>query len=197
MLNYPLQLNFKIAAFAPQIRVMDANENMVFYVKQKLFKLKEAVGVFADEAQTNKLFEINADRVIDFSARYSFTDNQGQSIGAVKRQGMRSLFKAHFDVFQDGSDAPALTIQETNPWTKFFDALFSQIPIVGMFSGYVFHPVYQVSRPDGSAVMTITKQPAFFEGKFQIDKQVDVDETEERRILLSILMMLLLERMRG
>lgn len=197
MLNYPLQLTFKIAAFAPQIRVTDASGNLVFYVKQKLFKLKEAVGVFADEAQTQKLYEINADRVIDFSARYSFTDTQGQSLGAVKRQGMKSLFKAHFDVFQDGSDQPALTIQETNPWTKFFDALFSQIPIVGMFSGYVFHPVYEVARPDGAAVMTLKKQPAFFEGKFTIEKQAEVSDDEERRIMLSVLMMLLLERMRG
>lgn len=198
MMNYPLQMSFKIVALAPQIRVTDASGQLQFYVKQKLFKLKEAVGVFADEAQTNKLFDINADRVIDFSAKYNFNDANGQPIGAVKRQGMKSLFKAHFDIFANGTDQPAMTIQETNPWTKFFDALFTQIPIAGMFSGYVFHPKYEIARTDGTAVMRLEKLPAFFEGKFQIDKVGEfTDEAEEKRILLSVLMMLLLERARG
>lgn len=37
----------------------------------KAFKLKEAITVFADEAQTRPLYHINAGRVIDFSATYT------------------------------------------------------------------------------------------------------------------------------
>ena len=84
-----------------------------------------------------------------------------------------------------------------NPWVKFFDALLSQIPLVGLFSGYFLHPVYQVARTDGTPLLTITKQAAFFEGKFKIEKNAEIEEREEIRIILSIIMMLLLERMRG
>jgi uncharacterized protein YxjI len=194
-LQYPLNLSFKIIAVAPQLSVRDANNNLIFYVKQKLFKLKEAVTVFGDEQQTQPLFAINADRMIDFSARYNFTDQQGISLGAVKRQGMRSLWKAHYNIL-DG-ETSVMNIQEENAWVKVMDGLFGEIPILGMFSGYVFNPAYLVSRPDGTVVMRMEKQPAFLEGKFKIEQKNTLNESEEKRALLSLMMMLLLERKRG
>ena len=47
-MNYPLDLSFKILAIAPQISVSDANGALVLYVKQKAFKLKEDVTIYAD-----------------------------------------------------------------------------------------------------------------------------------------------------
>ena len=46
-------------------------------------------------------------------------------------------------------------------------------------------------------MMRVKKQPAFFEGKFKIEKLAEMSEFEEMQILLSIMMMLLLERIRG
>jgi hypothetical protein len=43
----------------------------------------------------------------------------------------------------------------------------------------------------------LTKQPAFFEGKFGLDKLTEISQIEEQRALLSLLMMVLLERTRG
>jgi len=194
-LNYPLTLSFKIVALAPQISVTDAGGNLIAYVKQKLFKLKEAVTGFADREQLQPLFTLKADRVIDFSARYNFADRQGLVLGAVKRQGMRSIWKARYDILN--GESVAMTIQEENAWVKIIDGLFGEIPIVGMFSGYLFHPAYLVSRPNGSIVMRVEKQPAFFEGKFIIEQKEPLAEEEEKRALLSVIMMLLLERSRG
>lgn len=59
-MQYPLNLSFKIVAIAPQISITDANGELLFYVKQKLFKLKEAITVFADQAQTEPVFQISA-----------------------------------------------------------------------------------------------------------------------------------------
>jgi len=108
---------------------------------------------------------------------------------------MRSLWKARYEILNGAS--PAMTIQEANPWSKVLDALFCEIPIVGMFSGYVFHPEYVVARQDGSPVMRLKKEPAFFQGKFSIEKLAPLNEQEETRILLSLIMMVLLERRRG
>ncbi len=194
-LNYPLTLSFKIIALAPQLTVTDANGNLIVYVKQKLFKLKEAVTVFGDEQQSQPLFNLKADRVIDFSARYNFTDQQGISVGAVKRQGMRSLWKARYDILE--GETATMNIQEENGWVKVMDGLFGEIPILGIFSGYVFHPAYLVSHPDGGVVMRIEKQAAFFEGVFKIEKQNEMSVGDEKRVLLSLIMMVLLERGRG
>jgi hypothetical protein len=41
------------------------------------------------------------------------------------------------------------------------DSLFSEIPILGMFRGYAFHPEYLGTQEDGTAVMRLKKEPAF------------------------------------
>ena len=194
-MEYPLGLSFKILALAPQISVTDASGRLVFYVKQKAFKLKEEITVFADAQQTQPLYTINADRVLDFSARYHFADVGGMRLGSVKREGMRSLWKAHYAIFE--GEAAVMTIREESPWVKVLDGLFSGIPIVGMLSGYVFNPAFLVSRADGTVVMRLTKQPSFFESKFTIEKKDEMGKKEETRALLSLLMMILLERARG
>lgn len=195
-MEYPLELTFKMWAFAPQISVTDAKGALVFYVKQKAFRLKESVTVFADAQQSQPLYDINADRIIDFSAHYNFTDhNSGMPIGAVKRRGLRSIWKARYDIFE--GEASNLAISEKNPWVKVIDALFEQIPIVGLFSGYVFNPVYLVSRTEGAVVMRLEKKPTFLSRKFIIKKVDQLSDREETQSLLGLLMMILLERTRG
>jgi hypothetical protein len=89
-MGYPLQLSFKVIALSPQISITDATGRLLLYVKQKAFKLKEAVTVFADREQTVPLYAIAADRVLDFSAQYTITNAQGQVLGAVRRRGWSS-----------------------------------------------------------------------------------------------------------
>jgi uncharacterized protein YxjI len=195
-MNYPVSLTFKLLALASQIYIHDSGGNLLGYVKQKLLKLKEDINVYADEQQTQLLFNIKADRVLDFSAKYNFTDNRGKHIGAIKRQGMRSIWKANYEVY-DGNDNQALQIHEESAWVKVVDALIGEIPIVGMFSGYLFNPAYIVSRMDGTPVARVQKQPAFFEGKFVLDAKLQLSDDEEMRVLLGVLTMTLLERSRG
>ena len=194
-MEYPLQLSFKLLAIARQISVTDAHGQLVLYVKQKAFKLKEAVTVFADAAQARALYTIQADRILDISARYNFADATGNYLGSIKRQGMRSIWKAHYDVF-DG-ERLELTITEESAWTKVLDALVGEIPVVGMFTGYLFHPAYLVKRTNGAVVLRLEKRPALFEGKFTVTKHGDLAPREETRALLAIITTVLLERGRG
>jgi hypothetical protein len=169
---------------------------MLGYVKQKMFKLKEDIRVFTDESQTNEIFGIRADRVIDFSAKYNFTDASGNLYGSIRRQGMRSLWKAHYEIY-DERENPVMEIHEESAWVKVIDGVLGEIPVLGMFTGYLFNPAYLVARSGGAVVARLQKQPAFFEGKFQLTQQSPMDETEETRVLLSVLAMTMLERSRG
>ncbi|OLP17379.1 hypothetical protein BST81_16395 [Leptolyngbya sp. 'hensonii'] len=196
-MDYPLKLTFKLFSFAPQISVVDASGKPVFYVRQKLFKLKEDITLFADEQRQIPLYSIKADRIIDFSARYHFKDQNGNELGSVKRRGMRSLWTAHYDISPAHTETPAITIREENPWVKVADALFAEIPILGMFTGYVFNPKYLVARTDGTVVMRLEKVPAFLSRIFTIIQVNQMSEDEEKQAVLSLLMMLLLERNRG
>lgn len=195
-MNYPVDLTFKLLAIASQIYIRDANGSLLGYVKQKLLKLKEDINVFADESQTQHLFNIKADRILDFSANYRFTSANGQPIGSIRRRGMRSIFKAHYEI-SDASGNLVMEIHEENGWIKVVDALIGELPIVGMFTGYFFNPSYVVSDTNGTAVARVAKQPAFFEGKFQLSPLKTLAEQEEPLVLLSVLTMTLMERARG
>ncbi len=195
-MNYPLDLTFKLLALASQIYIRDASGNLLGYVKQKLFKLKEDINIFADENQTHLLYNIKAERVLDFSARYNFTDSGGQFVGSIRRKGMRSIWKAHYEI-SDAANRQVLQIHEESAWTKVLDALVGEIPLVGMFTGYLFNPAYIISRMDDSPVLLLKKQPAFFEGKFQLTPQSQIAPNEETLVLLGSLMLTLMERRRG
>lgn len=197
-LAFPLRLSFKLLAFAPQFYVQDVNGVAVAYVRQKLFKFKEAVTVYADDSQSAIRFQIQADRVIDFSAQYNFTDASGSPLGCIKQRGLRSLWKARFDVMDNG--LPIFEINEKSMLTRFLDGLFGQLPVIGLLSGYLFQPAYEVTRSGGESVMTLTKKPALFEGRFDIeltDASQAPTPRESHQLLLSLMMLVLLERSRG
>ncbi|PYQ56458.1 MAG: hypothetical protein DMF53_25450, partial [Acidobacteria bacterium] len=143
-LQYPLTLTFKIAALAPQISVTDGTGREILYVRQKLLKLRDKIKVFSDSSQSQELYEINADRVLDFSALFTFTDSQGRVVGSVQRQGMRSFWRATYDIQSPAGNL--YTIVEEQPWLKVIDYFVEEIPFVGMLSGYLFSPTYGLQR---------------------------------------------------
>lgn len=197
-LQFPLTLRMKLLAFAPQFFVQDANQKPVAYIKQKLFKLKEAINVFADETQKDVRYTIAADRIIDFSARYILKNETGLDLGAVKRHGMRSLWRAQYDVYDaQDSGRVVFTISEESVLTRFFDNIFSQIPLLGALSGYIFQPTYIVKRESGEEVMRLSKQPALWEGVFKMELLATLSNAEQESLMLSLFMTVLLERQSG
>jgi hypothetical protein len=67
-----------------------------------------------------------------------------------------------------------------------------------MLSGYVFHPAYRVTYAGTDArLLRVLKQPAFWEGRYLIQRAGSGGPEDERLAVLCILMMLLLERQRG
>lgn len=199
-MRFPLSLQFKILALAPQITVRDADGAVVFYVHQKLFKLKEQIKVYRDSSKSELAYGIAADRVLDFSAAYAFTDPAGRAAGSVKRSGMKSLWRAHY-VVSDPTGQPVLKIEEENPAVKLLDGLLGEIPIVGMATGYFLHPRYAVAdNATGQAVLRVTKRRSFLEARFEVTAEpgaAGLSDEVETAAVLSILTMALLERSRG
>ena len=195
--QYPLQLSFKILALASQATVTDAAGNTVLYTRQKMFKFREHVEIFTDKSRATRLADIHADKVIDWSARYSSTDAAGQPIGSVGRKGWRSIWRAHYETFNPGDNVSDFSIREENPGAKVMDSILGGIPVLGLLTGFLFHPKYLATRTSGQPVMRLTKQAAFFEGRFQIEKLGDLSPREELNLILSFMMLVLLERKRG
>jgi uncharacterized protein YxjI len=194
-MQYPLEMRFTLFSLSQQITVRDAAGSSILFVKQKMFRLKEKIEVFSDSSQSKKLFEINADRVIDFSANYHFTGADGTDWGAVRRRGMRSLWSAHYEVIENNQID--MVIQEEDPWKKVIESLLGEIPIVGFLFLYLLNPSYLIKMADGSNAFRIVKKPSVFERYFVIEKLTELDEDDELRALLSLIMMVILEKNRG
>lgn len=198
MFRFPLEFRFPIFTLASSIIVKDASGAEVCFVRQKMFRLREAITVYRDSSKTSTIGEIRADRIIDWSARYTFTDAGGQPFGAVGRRGARSLWSAHYDIFENaGSKVASIHIQEENPMAKVFDSLLGQIPILGILTAFLFHPRYAVKTADGRLLARVTKRAALLEGRFTLERLGEMTDEQELEVLLSCLMMLLLERQRG
>lgn len=195
-MQFPLQLTFKVTTLSNDFVATDATGNTIAYVRQKMLRLLEEVQVFNNESRSELNYTIRANRWLDFNSTYTFTNRMGYEVGRIVRKGWASLWKAHYEIFDEKQQSD-LIIREENPWAKVFDNMLGEIPLLGILSGYLFHPTYIVTRPNGTEVVRLTKQPSFWGRKFTVDKLSNFESGEEERIVLGLMMMILLERQRG
>jgi uncharacterized protein YxjI len=208
-LTYPLTLRFKLVAISNQFELRDGQHQLLGYVRQPWAKIREAVSVFSDTQQSQLLYTVKADRILDFGAKYAIANAHGQILGELKREAVKSFFKASYslaihrtspDGFGASSGVNSLaqySISETNPWVKVLDGLLSEIPVIGMLTNYFMHPRYAVKDASGRELLEIRKRPSFFERKFELQALEGLGRNDEKAMVLACLMMILLESKRG
>jgi hypothetical protein len=194
--TYPLTLTFKFLTISSYIRVVDATGQLVGYVKQRAFRLKEDVTIFADEAQAQPVYHIKADRMIDVGATYSISTADGRALGALRQCGMRTLWKATYDILDDAGSAVGL-IREQDAWVKVVDGLIGAIPFVGFVIQQWINPTYLVDGADGVTLLRMRKQPSLIERRFIVEQEAPLPPRLEALALPAVLMVVLLERGRG
>lgn len=195
-LNFPLKFTFKISTLSNDFIAEDATGTQVAYVRQKMFKLKEEVKVYNDESKSELITTIKANQWLDFSASYNFWDEDGNNYGKIGRKGWASLWKAHYEIY-DAVPNLNFTIREDNAWVKVMDGLLGEIPVLSFFTGYLFNPAYKVMDENGATVAMLKKEPSFWGRKFIVEKVGRIEEQEEERIVVGLMMLVLLERRRG
>jgi len=195
-LQFPIKFHFKISTLANDFTAKDANGKIVAFVSQKMFRLKEDISIYSDESRSKEIYKLKADTWLDFSAAYSMLDENSKEFGKVVRKGWRTIWKANYDLL-DQFNNRIYTIREENVWVKVMDSIFGGIPIIGMFTGYIFNPSYVVMNKQDKIMVRLSKMPSFFGRKFEINKLGNVDNEDDDRIMLGLMMMILLERRRG
>lgn len=195
-LQFPLNFKFKIGTLSNDFVASDATGATVAYVRQKMFKLKEDILIYSNESKSDTLFRIRADRWLDFSAAYSFTDREGKEMGKIVRKGWRSIWKTSYELIDQHQNIQ-YHVNEENAWVKVWDSLLGEVPLLGMFTGYFFNPAYLVTDLQGNVVAKIKKQASFFGRHFEVSKLQDIDQDDQERIMLGLMMMILLERRKG
>lgn len=163
--------------FGNAIRIFDAAKtNLLLYVKQKAFKLKEDITVYGDEQEQKALLKINARSVIDFSAAYDVTDAvTGQKLGAYRRKGMMSAMVMDSWEILDKNDAVIGRIQEDS-WI---------LALIRRYLANIIPQKFNFYLGDNTVIATARQTWNPFLPQMHIDFSADTSKKLDRRLGLA------------
>jgi uncharacterized protein YxjI len=167
--------------FGASFQIFDPHGQVVLYSKQRAFKLKEDIRIYADESQTEEVLSIKARSWLDFSAAYDVVDSvTGEKVGGLKRRGFKSMLKDEW-IFMDADDRDIGLIQEDN-------ALMALIRRFVPFGEFV--PQAYLGTIQGQRVCEFRQHFNPFILKISIDFSGDVQNVLDRRLGLAAAILL-------
>jgi len=99
-------LKRQVFALTGKLRFYDPQANLVLFVAQKMFRLREDIRVYSDESKTQELLLIKARNIVDWAAAYDVADPAtGQKVGVLRRKGWKSMLRDEWEVL-DVNDQP-------------------------------------------------------------------------------------------
>jgi uncharacterized protein YxjI len=91
-------------ALTGKFRFYDPAGRLVMFSEQKMFRLREDIRVYGDEAKSQEVLSIKARQILDFSAAYDVVDTgMNQKVGVLRRRGLRSILRDEWEVL-DAND---------------------------------------------------------------------------------------------
>ncbi len=159
-------------ALTGKFRIYDPQDNLLAYSEQKMFKLKEDIRVYADEAKQTELLVIKARQIMDFSAAYDVTDSAtGQKVGALRRKGLKSILRDEWEVL-DANDQPIASIHEDSMMLAMLRRLIA---------GSLVPQNYDMVS-NGSRLGDYKQRFNLFRYEMDVDLSMDTSRTIDRRI---------------
>lgn len=160
--------------FGVAFRIYDPSERLVFYSKQKALRLKEDIRLFTGEDMTREVLSIKARNILDFSATYDVVETAtGQKLGALKRQGFRSLLQDEWQIL-DPHDRELGIIREDSTALAVIRRF---IEMAAIFIPQTFHGTI-----GGRPVCIFKQQFNPFIGKIDMDFSADSGGLLDRRL---------------
>ncbi|SMB81673.1 LURP-one-related family protein [Deinococcus hopiensis] len=193
--HFPLKAAFRIVTLSPEVQVLDAHDQVLLQVKQKMLTLREDTTVFADAEKTRPLYRMKADRMSGFRAVHAVTRlADGQALGSVRAAGLRFLWRARYDVTDPAGNTLA-HVQEQNPWTKVVDALLDEVPLIGPLVAMFINPRYTVQDAQGRVFAMILKKRSFVARHFTLERlEANPPELSDELLALGLVQVIFLER---
>jgi uncharacterized protein YxjI len=100
------QLKRQVFALTGKLRFYAPDGTLVLFAEQKMFRLREDIRLYADEAKTQEVLLVKARQIIDWAAAYDVLDGAtGQKVGALRRKGWASMIRDEWEVL-DANDQP-------------------------------------------------------------------------------------------
>jgi len=163
--------------------VYDAHENLIFFCRQKGFKLKEDIRLYSDESKSQELLTLSARQVIDWGATYDIVDpNANETVGSLRRKAMKSMIRDEWLLFDPNGVEIGRTV---DPTFLVVDAPEVDGTVVLTAEGDAC-PEIDLGSATGSTVATGSILPQDDDttnaDKLTVDYQLDPERTLDRRL---------------
>ncbi|HEC69549.1 MAG TPA: hypothetical protein ENI31_04630 [Candidatus Omnitrophica bacterium] len=162
-------------------RIMTPEGKLLLYSRQKLFRLKEDIRVYADLERKREVLHIQARQIIDFAAAYDVIDSlTREKIGVLRRRGFSSIFRDKWEILT--SDESYLAKIEE-------DSLFK-----ATIRRWVFNLIPQTYYIVDSRERRLAEIKQFFNPfihKFFVDFSLDKEKVLDKRLGLAGVILLL------
>ena len=113
--------------------IEDGTGKPVGFCKQKILKLKEDIRIYNNESQTEELFRIKQENIMDCEGLFTVIDSQtNEKIGYIKRNWAKSIWKSSWEILDVNRNAIG-KIDENSAWWSFARDL---IPYIGLLIPY-------------------------------------------------------------
>ncbi len=100
-------------------RVTDGDGRLVALVRHPIMRLREQFQVFADEARTQPIANIQARQMIALNFTYDVTDPQtGAWLGTLRSRGLKSILRDTWDALDQGEQPIGLLEEEGLSWLR-------------------------------------------------------------------------------
>lgn len=163
-----------------KINIFDKDERPILFSKMKAFKLKEDIRIYGDESMQVELITIQARSVIDFSSTFDVVDvESGQKIGALRRKGVKSIFKDEWAILSP-NDSEIGLVKEDN----------ALLALLRRFLTNLIPQHYNVEM-NGTKVAEFKQNFNPFVQKLNLDFYADKDDKLDRRLGLAAAVLLI------
>jgi uncharacterized protein YxjI len=166
----------------------DEEGELVAFVQQKTFALKEDLRFYADEAKTTELFRLKARQRFDPTARYKVTDAEGAEIGEIAKAFKRSLARSTWRVYAPGGQEEMVWATERSLFRSLLRRLLSLaglIPIVGEVLELI--PIrYHFDFFAGERAIGHFERLFGLRDRYVLDLAADTEHVLDRRVAIAL-----------
>lgn len=156
-------------------QVFNDDGEVVLFAKQKAFRFKEDIRLFASDAMEHEVLRIHARDIIDFSATYDIIDAESEElVGSLRRKGLKSMLKDEWLIF-DNDETEIASIKEDN----------MLLAMTRRFLTRLIPQNYHIYNNDNEAIAQIKEDFNPFINKINVDLTYGADELLDVRLGLA------------
>ena len=154
----------------------------IAFVRQKKMKIKEEIRFFADETETQELFQIKARSWLDTgSSKYDVIDAQEGNIGLLEHVFGKSLFRSTWRISGAGAEEIAIAHERSQP-LAILRRVIDFVPDVG---GLIPIP-YNFDILAGDAIIGKMDRKFQLRDRYVLDLSGDPEKKLDRRLAIAL-----------